>query len=70
LEYDNIILYNFISAEDKQYQQICEGVTPSDLQKELKYSRNKDKHDKSLEIYKFYINALYVALTRAVSNLY
>ena len=70
LEYDNIILYNFISAEHQHYQSICEGVSPSDLNKELKYSRNKDKHDKSLEVYKFYINALYVALTRAVANLY
>lgn len=70
LEYENIILYNFISAEDKSYQYICEGVSQGDLQKELKYSRNKEKSDKSLEVYKFYINALYVALTRAVSNLY
>ena len=26
--------------------------------------------DKSLEIYKFYVNALYVALTRAIRNVY
>ncbi|MEI8210027.1 MAG: ankyrin repeat domain-containing protein, partial [Methylococcales bacterium] len=30
----------------------------------------KDKTDKSLEVYKFYVNALYVAITRAVKNLY
>ncbi|TXK92711.1 hypothetical protein BMR02_16445, partial [Methylococcaceae bacterium HT1] len=29
-----------------------------------------DKTDKSLEVYKFYINSLYVALTRAIKNLY
>ncbi|MFN3785304.1 MAG: ankyrin repeat domain-containing protein, partial [Thiothrix sp.] len=37
---------------------------------ELRYARAKDKSDKSLETYKFYINALYVALTRAVRNVY
>ena len=70
LEYDNIILYNFVSAEDKRFRDICEGVNREDLQQELSYGRGKDKTDKSLEVYKFYINALYVALTRAVQNLY
>ena len=37
---------------------------------DLDYRRAKDKADKSLEIYKFYVNALYVALTRAIRNLY
>ena len=32
------------------------------------YRRAKDKTDKSLEGYKFFVNALYVALTRAVVN--
>jgi hypothetical protein len=36
----------------------------------LDYSRARDKADKSLEVYKFFVNALYVALTRAVRNLY
>ncbi|TSA86745.1 AAA family ATPase [Deinococcus detaillensis] len=67
LEYPNIILYNFISGERATYRQITEGVELADLQKDnLKYSRAKDKTDKSLEIYKFYVNALYVAVTRAV----
>jgi hypothetical protein len=70
LEYENIILYNFLSAEDKRFREISNGVTPADLQQDLKYARAKDKTDKSLEVYKFYINALYVALTRAVRNLY
>ncbi len=71
LEYDNIILYNFISDEEKAFRDIAAGVDPAALEKEsLNYSRAKDKHDKSLEVYKFYINALYVAMTRAVRNLY
>ncbi|MDV6374080.1 hypothetical protein [Deinococcus arenicola] len=69
LEYPNIILSNFISSQRATYSEIVEGVTPEDLQKdELKYSRAKDKSDKSLEIYKFYVNALYVAVTRAVNR--
>ena len=70
LEYENLILYNFVSAEDKRFRDISEGVSHEDLQQELKYGRVKDKSDKSLEVYKFYINALYVALTRAICNVY
>lgn len=70
LEYDNIILYNFLSSEAKRFRDISQGVSHADLQQDLRYARAKDKTDKSLETYKFYINALYVALTRAVRNLY
>lgn len=70
LEYENIILYNFISNSEREFLNICEGVKPEDLHGELTYARAKDKTDKSLEVYKFYINALYVAITRAVKNLY
>jgi len=70
LEYENIILYNFLSQEEARYREITNGVNASDLEKDLIYSRGKDKNDKSGEVYKFYINALYVALTRAVKNLY
>jgi hypothetical protein len=70
LEYENIILYNFLSAESQRFREISNGVDPADLQQDLKYARAKNKTDKSLETYKFYINALYVALTRAVRNLY
>jgi hypothetical protein len=70
LEYENIILYNFLSQEETRYRDISKGVDATDLQHDLKYARGKDKTDKSLEIYKFYINALYVALTRAIKNLY
>lgn len=71
LEYENIVLFNFISGNRAAYKEICEGVQPQDLAtSELEYRRAKDKSDKSLEIYKFYVNALYVALTRAIKNLY
>jgi hypothetical protein len=70
LEYENIILYDFLSHEEARFREIADGVNPSDLSDELKYSRSKDKSDKSSEVYKFYINALYVAITRAIKNLY
>ena len=71
LEYENVILYNMISSHRQTFSQICEGVTLEDLQLDsLEYRRGKDKSDKSLEIYKFYINALYVALTRATQKVY
>ena len=34
------------------------------------FSRAKDKSNKELEAYKFYVNSLYVAFTRAVKNIY
>lgn len=70
LEYENVILYNFVSCEDKKYYEVTKGVGSEQLSHELVYSRVKDKLDRSLEIYKFYINALYVAVTRAVKSLY
>lgn len=70
LEYENIVLYNFTSKEEQRFREITRGVEHADLQQGLSYARTKDKSDKSLEIYKFYINALYVAITRAVRNIY
>ncbi|MGB1270717.1 MAG: UvrD-helicase domain-containing protein [Endozoicomonas sp.] len=71
LEYDNIILYNFVSDEEKAFREIAAGVDPAALDKDtLEYARARSKQDKSLEVYKFFINALYVAITRAVSHLY
>jgi len=71
LEYENIILYNFISENAAEYNAICDGVTKNDLlADELAYARGKDKTDKSLDVHKFYINSLYVAVTRAVKNIY
>ncbi len=71
LEYDNIILYNFTSDDAERFREITQGISQEDLLgEEWRYARAKDKSDKSLEIYKFHINALYVAVTRAVQNLY
>lgn len=70
LEYDHIILFDFISAESEAFREIVYGVTAEDLAGDLTYRRAKEKSDKSLEIYKFYINALYVAITRSRQNIY
>ncbi|MEO6833475.1 MAG: hypothetical protein ABI378_12905, partial [Chitinophagaceae bacterium] len=70
LEYDNIILVNFISAYEKQFRVIAEGIGAEDLTDDLVFSRARDKENKELDTYKFYINSLYVAMTRAVRNLY
>jgi Ankyrin repeats (3 copies)/AAA domain len=71
LEYENIVLYRFISDHRAEFSDIVEGVVKADLGVEtLDYRRAKDKSDKSLEVYKFFVNALYVALTRAIKNIY
>lgn len=70
LEYDNIILVNFITTNHKEFRTIGEGVELKDLKADLEFSRVKDKSNKELEVYKFYINSLYVAFTRAIENLY
>lgn len=71
LEYENIILVNFISNYSREFNEIAQGVSTEDLQnEEMAFSRGKDKADKSLDAYKFYINSLYVGITRSVKNLY
>ena len=71
LEYENIVLYRFVSDHRAEFGDIAAGVAKADLLAEtLDYRRAKDKTDKSLEVYKFYVNALYVALTRAIKNIY
>ena len=71
LEYENVILYNLITGNRLQFQEITDGITHEHLRvDELGYVRGRDKGDKSLEILKFYINALYVAMTRSVKNLF
>jgi hypothetical protein len=70
LEYPHVLLLGMVSGQRAAYAEVCDGVTPQDLQRdELDYRRAKDKSDKSLELYKFYVNALYVAMTRAVQTL-
>jgi hypothetical protein len=71
LEYDIVILYGLVSGERAAYRDIAEGVTQADIDEEnLTFARAKDKSDKSLEAYKFFINALYVAVTRAIETVY
>ena len=71
LEYENVILLNFISANPVEFQEIINGVQPTDLLEDaLQYARPADKNDKDAEIYKFYINSFYVAITRSVKNIY
>ncbi len=71
LEYENIILVNFISDHDGEFRTIAKGVSEADLLDEnLRYARAKDKTNKDQEAYKFYINSLYVAFTRAVQNVH
>ena len=70
LEYPHVILHMLVSGQRSAYAEVCEGVSAADLQADLlEYRRARDKGDKSLELYKFYVNALYVAMTRAVDSL-
>lgn len=71
LEYENVILLDFVSANPAEFNEIIQGVSPEDLNgKSLTYSRPADKRDKDAEVYKFYINSLYVAMTRSIKNIY
>ncbi|MBI5327378.1 MAG: hypothetical protein HZB80_03655 [Deltaproteobacteria bacterium] len=70
LEYENVIILGFISNERSVFQEIAAGVSDEDLDGNLEYSRQRDKTDKSHEAYKFFINSLYVAVTRSSRNLY
>ncbi|MHB8845219.1 MAG: PhoH family protein [Nitrospirota bacterium] len=70
LEYENVVLVNFITTERTSFREIVEGVDEADLSGDLEYRRARDKTDKSLEVYKFFVNSLYVAITRAVKKLY
>lgn len=71
LEYESVILYGLVSTERAAYREIAAGVTLEDVTRDdLSYARAKDKTDKALEVYKFFVNALYVAITRAVDAVY
>jgi hypothetical protein len=70
LEYPHVVLFGLLSGQRAAYADVCDGVTPQHLERdELDYRRARDKSDKSMELYKFYVNALYVAMTRAVQTL-
>ncbi len=71
LEYENIVLYRFVSDNRGEFSVLCDGVAAADLEvDDLAYRRARDKTDKALEVHKFFVNALYVALTRAQKNVY
>jgi hypothetical protein len=71
LEYESVVLFRFVSDHRAEFSEIAAGVSAGDLAGDaIEYRRGRDKADKSLEVYKFYVNALYVALTRAVRNVY
>ncbi|HEY5392176.1 MAG TPA: UvrD-helicase domain-containing protein, partial [Hanamia sp.] len=71
LEYENVILLNFISANPAEFKEIINGVDAANLlEDDLKYARPSDKSNKDAEVYKFYINSFYVAITRSVKNIY
>ncbi|MBV9949589.1 MAG: hypothetical protein JOZ69_22295 [Myxococcales bacterium] len=70
LEYGAVILYDLVSTERAAFREIAAGVTQADVEGELSFARARDKSDKSLEAYKFFVNALYVAITRAIETVY
>lgn len=71
LEYPTVVLYGMVSGHRRAYAEVCAGVDASDLAiASLEYRRARDKQDRSLEIWKFYVNALYVAITRAVERVW
>jgi hypothetical protein len=69
LEYENVVLFNLVSGAAREFRECAAGVESDDLTGGLEYARARDKADKSLDAYKFYVNALYVAMTRAVKSL-
>lgn len=75
LEYEHIVLFRFVSDQRAVFADIAQGVDVGALAStlmhdDLRYARAKNKDDKSLEVYKFFVNALYVAVTRALKNVY
>jgi hypothetical protein len=70
LEYETVVLHRVVSTERKLYAELCEGLSPADLEGDeaLAYRRAKDRGDKTAEAWKFFVNALYVAFTRAVRD--
>ncbi|GAC1394041.1 MAG: ankyrin repeat domain-containing protein [Polyangiales bacterium] len=71
LEYESVILHRFVSSERAAFADLCEGITEADLGgDELSFRRAKDQGDQSLEVQTFFVNALYVALTRGVRNVW
>lgn len=71
LEYENVIILNFVSGYAAEFNEIAQTVKQEDVDsEELVFSRLRDKTDKSIDTYKFFINSLYVAITRGIKNIY
>jgi hypothetical protein len=71
LEYENVILLNFVTNNSREFDEIVKSVNTEDVENDdLTYSRQRDKTDKSVETFKFYINSLYVGITRGIKNIY
>jgi hypothetical protein len=70
LEYENVILWDLVSSQRRTYREIAGDLRPEDLEGDFQYGRARDKEDRSLEAFKFFLNSLYVGITRAVRNLY
>ena len=71
LEYETVILFDFVSSERRSFAEIAGDLAVRDVEAgELHLLAAADKGDKSLDLYKFFVNALYVAVTRAVNNVY
>ncbi len=74
LEYHDIVLFNIVSDAEQAFRTIASGISHVDLDENqngsLEYARGRDKTDKSGEAFKFYINAFYVALTRAINGVF
>jgi hypothetical protein len=68
LEYQNAILFGFAQHAEREYREIASDISVEELDQDLAFSRPRDKSDKTAEVYKFYTNALYVALTRAMGT--
>ncbi len=68
LEYETVILHELVSTARAEFREVCAGVSQGDLRSDRAFSRAKEKEDKSLEIYKFFTNALFVAITRGISR--
>lgn len=71
LEYETVILYRLIGKERGRFADLAADVEPAALDGDQQaYRRAREKSDKSLELNKFFVNSLYVALTRAVRHAY
>jgi ATP-dependent exoDNAse (exonuclease V) beta subunit len=70
LEYPHVLLFRLVS---RPAPGLCRGVRGRErgrpAGRRARLPPRRDKADKSLELYKFQVNALYVAMTRAVETL-